>query len=343
MTEKQIQQIIQNKSVPDSSEQVELIETHISWVLMTDHFVYKIKKPLAFSFLDFSTLGKRAFYCQRELDLNQRLAPDIYLDVLPIIEEGGEVKIVEMADLPIDFCVRMKKMDPSRLMRLLLEKGEVTTDDIVALAIIIATFHQEVEVLHDAIQPESLQKDFNDILNYDHLASQFLGEKALWKIRDCVAFSDQFLQGHHDRIIWRDQQGFTRDCHGDLHAGNIFILDQPVVFDCIEFNDHFRHIDVINELAFFSMDLEFYGYPELSSVFMDTYLEHHRCILNETDMQLWFYYKFYRANVKLKVNLIKTSNAEDPEVFNQRLQLAKDYYELLGRYHSELATLKSEV
>ena len=151
--------------------------------------------------------------------------------------------------------------------------------------------------------------------------------------------SEQFIQGHNDRICWRDQNGFTRDCHGDLHAGNIFLLDQPLVFDCIEFNDHFRQIDVLNELAFLCMDLDLFGYPELGTILMDVYQKHHPCLFNEEDFHLWYFYKYYRANVKLKVNLIKCSEAIDQNVFKQRLELAKQYYCLLKNYHQKMKSL----
>ena len=178
--------------------------------------------------------------------------------------------------------------------------------------------------------------DFADILIVKDFLSKELGDKAGEKIESAVAFSKQFLTKYRSRFEERQKMGFTIDGHGDLHSRNIFLLDEPVIFDCIEFNDHFRQVDVLSEIAFFCMDLDFYGKRELELHFLDKYLIEYPCIFTEEDHLIFEYYKLYRANVRTKVNALKAIQTKDGKERKYRLKLTGDYFFLMREYLSIL-------
>lgn len=327
-----IDQLIQHNAFPDVSTEVQLIETHISWVILTQNFAFKIKKEICYSFLDFSTLEKRKFYCDRELELNQRLTEDMYLKVVPIRIDKGLIAIEGKTGEIIDYALKMRRMDESRQMNLLLEAGEVTKKHMIQIADKLSVFHAFTDVVQRPPDIAAMQEDFADILNVKAFIKKHLGPKAAEKIEEAVAFSKTFLKEHTPRILERHQMGFTIDGHGDLHSKNIFLLDKPVIFDCIEFNDHFRQLDVLNEIAFFCMDLNFYKREDLEAFFLHNYLIKYPCLFNEQDHQLFRYFKFYRANIKVKVNALKAIQATSEKEFGKRLDLTDRYFVLLRRY-----------
>lgn len=262
----------------------ELVETHISWVLISDSIVYKIKKPVTFSFLDFSTPEKRKHYCEAEVRLNKRLTEGIYIDVQPI-EQSGSI---------LDYAVRMHKVDRQLQMDVLLSQNKITDDDIRRLAEKMVAFHQHTDIIYDK-DPLDIPKKFTD-----------LSDEAHHEIIDrAMACNDEFMQHHRQLLISRVQNGFIRDCHGDLHTRNIFLLNTPQPFDCIEFNDDIRQIDVLNEIAFLCMDLEAAGREDLSNLFAGYYNE----LFPVMDTTLFNYYKAYRANVRAKVNILGQQQA----------------------------------
>lgn len=336
MKELEIQQLMKTKALPGESKHIELLETHISWVILNDDFAFKIKKPLQFSFLDFSTLEKRKFYCEQELELNRRLSQGIYLQVLPIRKKGSTISIGNSEGEVLDYCVQMKRMDNKKEMKTLLETGNLQEIEVLKIAKILAGFHQETEIIKGKITAEGLFQDFADLLQAGDFIQEHLGQSARQLLYKVVTLGHSFLIAHKDRIYWRDYHWYTRDCHGDLHSGNIFILEEPVIFDCIEFNEHFRQIDVLNEIAFFCMDLEFYGRGDLSRIFIENYQKEFPAILNKEDELLLLFYKMYRANIKLKVNALKAMQATSPSVFKRRLALTEQYMALLKNYYEEL-------
>ena len=182
----------------------------------------------------------------------------------------------------------------------------------------------------------TLIEDFNDIDQVGLFIKENTDGASFKKYRGSLILAEQFIRDKAQLIEQRNTEGFTRDCHGDLHSGNIFLLEEPVLFDCIEFNDHFRQIDLLNELAFFAMDLEFYDRTDLSDQFIRSYRSNFEVIRNDLEAQLFLYYKFYRANVKLKVNAIKTMQAENDEIQQDRLQLFKKYFLLYVHYYEQL-------
>lgn len=344
MNLKNIEQIIKDKAYPDVPSETQVIETHISWVLLTEHFAFKIKKPLQYSFLSFTSLEKRKFYCEKEVLLNRRLTENVYLGVVPIRKHMGKCSIDGKEGEIIDYAVQMKKLDNERRMDILLQKGLVTKKHMEQLADKLAGFHAFTDSIEGELLVYNLWLDFADLLKVESFISKKLGEAAAQKLTEIVRFSKSFLNQHEKRIIERHQQGFTIDGHGDLHSRNIFLLEEPVIFDCIEFNDHFRQVDVLNELAFFCMDLDYYKQQELEIHFLKHYQIKYPCIFNEADRLLFQYYKLYRANVRCKVNALKAMQESDPQEFKLRMNLCEDYFQLMKAYYSVLsASQKSSV
>jgi len=336
MTIEQIQSIIDLQRFPGEKEPAELIETHISWVILTPEFVYKIKKPLKFSFLDFSTLEKREFYCREELQLNRRLAPSMYLDVLPIKLLNDGIPAIDAKDgTLLDYAVQMKRMDNSQQMDKLLLRNTVSAAHIEALAGVLARFHQSVVIPGAAVPYNAADNrdDFDDFFRLEAECVQLFGNSAAATMQQWQQKVGKFLDRHEPRLRQRAGAGFWVDGHGDLHGRNIFLLpDGPIVFDCIEFNPHFRKLDVLNELAFLCMDLDAGGHHELAVFFMEKYSQHWRCIENEEDLNLFQYFKAYRANVRLKVTLMAWQQHPTPELE----QTASIYWRLLGAYMGRL-------
>ena len=334
MTKDQINRLVSDGEFPDSTHQRELIETHISWVILRDRFVYKIKKPVHYSFLDFSTVERRKYYCEKEIKLNRRLTENIYLDVQPIQEcQGRFIMGGNKGDLT-DYAVRMNKLDREKQMHLLLIKDKITDNDIQRLAKKIATFHQNTLIIY--------HKDFLDIEEkFRDLAAEkeFLENLAADTgdiIDHAVEVSDAFMERSRELLALRLNKGFFRDCHGDLHSRNIFLLPEPEPFDCIEFNDDFRQIDVLNEVAFLCMDLDAANRADLSELFIKYYNHSFHSMESDADRSLFIYYKSYRANVRAKVNSLRAKSAANDTDKAKALSAADKYLRLMDGYISSL-------
>jgi uncharacterized protein len=317
MNIEQIHNLINNGSLPGSSLNPSLKETHISWIILADEFAYKIKRPVKYSFLDFSSLEKRKYYCHEELRLNKQLAPEMYLKVVPV-KAGmlGNSSAVNN-DETIDFAVKMKRMDNRLEMDRLLKEDKVKSEQIVILAEKLANFHKSTDIINEYFDIENLQKMYGDIQSL----VPFLKEKAsgAWnrKIANCVDMSERFLKNNREFINERVGKGFRRDCHGDLNSSNIFLYENnPVIFDCIEFNEEFRQIDILNEIAFLCIDIEFFGKKKISERLWKEYKGYYGLQDTPQSRKLFMYYKSYRANVRAKVTLIsakkmKTGNGSE--------------------------------
>lgn len=325
MTKNQVQKLAQKGHWKGQPLQGRLLETHISWVILADDFVFKIKKPVQFSFLDFSTLERRKHFCEREVVLNQRLT-NIYLEVVAIGQNGGSLQIDEKVDNPIGYAVRMKKVDSELEMDNMLEADRVSEGHIAQLAKQIAKFHASAKIVEEPFDVGRMKEDFNDLTSVKEKANQLeLPYAELIEI--AITASNHFLDDHRDFIEYRALQGFRRDLHGDFHSGNIFLTDPPIVFDCIEFNDEMRQVDILDEIGFFSMDLEANGQIELSDLFLKEYQKCSDLNFSEKDHRLLNYYKMYRANVRAKVELLK----DEPD-----FTTAEKYLSEIQRYVNRL-------
>lgn len=310
MTNEEVQGMFSRRLFPpEAGAAVKLIQTHASWVMLTDRYAYKIKKPVRFSFLDFSTAEKREHFCREEVRLNRRLAPDMYLGVLPIVvDDHGFFRITTGKEKPAcDSAVWMKRMDEQRQMDLLLSQNQIIAADLKPLASLLADFHKKHRLLKSApYHPGDYKQDFDDLFLLLPAMGKWLGSHVADSFSAMKMKLHTFLDKLEPRITQRAQEGFWVDGHGDLHARNIFVLpDGPVVFDCIEFNEHYRRIDVLNELAFLCMDLRAKGHPEMADAFMEFYLQEWNCMETVDDERLFRYFKAYRANVRLKIDLLQ--------------------------------------
>lgn len=336
MTKNEINDLISAAQFPQSSVFEELIETHISWVIVCDRFVYKIKKPIQYSFLDFSTVDKRKYYCEREVFLNQRLTDDIYIDVQPIRKNENAFSIGSGTGEITDYAVRMNKVDRSRQMDVLLVKNEVTDIDLRKLAERMAAFHKNTEIIYQKDYLD-VQEKFNDL----EAEKSYLKENlplSYFIIPYAINVSNKFIEANNELLATRLKSGFFRDCHGDLHSRNIFLLSTPQPFDCIEFNDDYRQIDVLNEIAFLCMDLEAFGRPDLSEKFVNYYKNEFETIRNEEERRLFIYYKCYRSNIRAKVNSLRARSAQN--IAEQKAALAEtDKY--LNLTHGYLKLLET--
>jgi len=332
MKKEEVEGIILNKAMPHPSPEMRLVETHISWVILADSFVYKIKKPLRLSFLDFSTLSRREYYCEQEVLLNRRLAPEMYLGVLPVTDDSGKVTIGGKTGEIIDHVVWMRRMDDRRQMDLLLAKGEVEVGQMHELAGILARFHKGARSAEVSETWEELHEEFADISGQGtYLDAHYMaGSGAL--LEEVIHWGYVFLKGIQSRIDERKEGGFVVDGHGDLHCRNIILGDSPVIFDCIEFSEALRTLDVLNEVAFLCMDLERFSRDDLSGAFLERYLALTGAIEKGADHLLFLYYKLYRANVRIKVLCIQIqengvgSHPKEQELIGNYMRLFKRYY-----------------
>ena len=285
-------------------EYFKIIETHISWVLLTGHYAYKIKKPLNLGFLDFSTLEKRRHYCFEELRLNSRLAKDLYLDVVAISGTEEQPKI-EGYGTVIEYAVKMKQFEYDKTFDQLLTQNQLTTEHIKQTAYIIADFHNRIESAaadtefgsaNAVLQP--VRENFKQIQQLDGIEKpECLKQLTLWSEQQHIVLLSFFKQ--------RKQTGFIRECHGDLHLRNIALINgQTVPFDGIDFNPSLYWIDVISEIAFLVMDLQSKQRHDLAFLFLNEYLQHSG---DYAGLKCLRFYLVYRAIVMAKVSAIRAS------------------------------------
>ncbi len=311
-------------------ESVEYLQTHISSLFLTGEFAYKLKKPIDFGFLDFSTPELRQRYCEAELSLNRRLAPSMYLRVTPITLTSGNPTLGGEGEA-VDWLVVMRQLDGRRLGPEVLEAGELTGDLIDAVVDKLVPFYQQADTgpgIDNFGQPEEFKINTDE--NFAQTAN-FVG-RALDRqhYEDIREYTKRFFVINRELFLRRVSQGRIRDCHGDLHLGNIFFEQEPTIFDCIEFNERFRYSDIAVDLAFFFMDLEFRGHRDLAQHFLDSYVE--RSGDHELP-QLMDFYCCYRAYVRGKIACFTSADpALDSEARKDQIGLARSYFELAHQY-----------
>ena len=312
-------------------DEVRIIETHISWIVLTGSYAYKIKKPVNLGFLDFSTLGLRRHYCEEELRLNRRLAPELYLE---LVEIRGTPRAPRIGgDGPVlEYAIRMREFPQTSLASRALARGAFDASHVDALATVIAEFHARAPLAraHESFgTPEAALSAA--LQNFDQmlpLAKAAPDERALRALRQ---WTEREFASRRGAISTRKHQGFVRECHGDLHLGNIVVLDgRPVPFDCIEFNDSLRWIDVMSEAAFLAMDLEDRGRRDLAWRFLNRYLE---ATGDYAGIPVLRFYLVYRALVRAKVHLMRSRQPRLQRGEKIRLSRAfHDYLRLAARY-----------
>lgn len=311
-------------------KEFQVIETHISWVLLTGEYAYKIKKPMNFGFLDFTELSGRAHFCAEELRLNQRLTDDLYLEVLPIT---GSVEAPQLGGdgAPIEYALKMRQFPQNQMLSTLQANGELTAAHIDQMARQIAQFHlaaPKVAVEHPLGTPDSVMAPVEQ--NFEQIRP-FLSDKAdLVQLDALQAWARSSFDRLHGLFETRKAKGFIRECHGDIHLGNATLIDgKVVIFDCIEFNEPFRLTDVYADTAFLAMDLEDRGLKSLARRFISQYLE---ITGDYAGLELLNFYKAYRALVRAKVALFSMPADADGVQRATTLRQYRNYANLAESY-----------
>ena len=307
----QLLQNLQNPSLYDHPiKYFKVIETHISWVLLTGYFAYKIKKPVNFEFLDFSTLAKRRFFCHQEVRANQALSPDIYLAALPLTGSPDQPCFAGEGET-FEYAILMREFQQDRLLTELLLQHELTSKVIDDVAILLANFHKRAAKTppNDFFgTPEQIHEPVRQ--NFSQIAPLLTDQADLDTLHYLAAWAEKSWQTLYPNFVARKTDGFIRECHGDIHLGNITMMaDKPVIFDAIEFNDELRWTDTIADIAFLIMDLrdkhcDAYAY-QLTSYYLEYTGDY-------TGLATLPYYLCYRALVRAKIQLFHLTHTKDP-------------------------------
>lgn len=312
-------------------EQFEVIETHISWVILTGPYAYKIKKPVDFGFLNFTQLADRKRFCEEELRLNQRLTQDIYLEVLPITGTEENPQIVGQGET-IEYVLKMCQFPQDQLLSQLQARGELTEKHIDQLAKQLAKFHlatPKVAPDHELGSPEGVMAPVRQ--NFEQIRAMLPEDKAGFIQLDALeAWAESSYERLKPLLAERKANGFIRECHGDVHLNNAAILDdQVVIFDCIEFNEPFRLTDVTADIGFVVMDLEDRKLYSLANRLLNAYLEETG---DYQSLEIMNFYKAYRAMVRAKVALFSLGHVTERSVREAILSQYYNYANLAESY-----------
>ena len=326
-----VQSLKNSECYPHSVDHVRILETHISWVILTGEYAYKIKKPVKYSFVDFSTVEKRRWFCEEEVRLNRRLVPEVYLGVIPIVGSPDNPHI-EGQGTPFEFAVKMKQFSSEQDIHGIVTREENGENFIFLLADNIATFHTNIERAGEHSlygSPDMVWKSIKECL--EEVPFHFLSQPAQKILTTIQRWLNNEWQNVSGIILERKQGGFVRECHGDLHLGNIAICEGRVcVFDALEFEPCFRWVDVMSEIAFLVMDLEKHGRQDLASIFLNRYLE---LTGDYEGLRVFRLYQVYRALVRAKVAGLRLVQLSESGVQKEK---AKDefigYVELAHRF-----------
>jgi aminoglycoside phosphotransferase family enzyme len=307
------------------AEDIELIETHISWVILAGDFAYKIKKPLVLDFLDFGTIERRKHFCEEEIRLNQPWASDIYLDVVPVTGTletprlGGEGEALE-------YAVRMRRFDQSLRLDAQLAAGLLTVADMKEMGRNIAERHSAAAIARPEQRDRLLQRTRHYVReNFRHVRDVISDKQYTflhdWTERELARFDQTFGRRFDD--------GFVRDCHGDLHLGNLVRLPTGITtFDCIEFNPELRFSDLFADVTFLAMDLVEKGRHDLASHFVNRYLE---STGDYAGMAVFDFYFVYRCLVRAKVAAIRSRERHRESERRGDVREARDYCDMARR------------
>lgn len=315
---------------------IHTLETHSAWIILTGEFVFKIKKPVNFGFLDFSTLEKRRFFCEQEVILNQRYAPNTYFSMVevrgsfehPVIYDTGHVDKLPI----IEYAVKMRQFPGSLLLSDLAASGKICSTHIDELVKLVAEYHQTARTVEDDSDYGSpSQVKWWALESYDHIAKYMKADDDKETLNKIHAWAIEKSSELHDCFKQRKANGRIRDCHGDLHLDNLTVIDGKITaFDCIEFNNELRWIDVINEVAFLMMDLTEKGYPEYANRFLNKYLQ---STGDYEGLGVLDYYLVYRATVRAKVAILRCQQLSRESIeYEREFAEYKRYLALAEKY-----------
>lgn len=347
MTEKEIKGLLNPKTHPGKVKYLKLRETYISWLIFTGNFVYKIKKPVKYSYLDFSSFQKRKFFLQEELRLNRRLTEEIYLDVVPIVGRNGRLRILGTSKSPLlknekikEYALKMKEIPEKYYAPDLFKKGKFKKSSIKKIAKIIANFHKQAQTSSEIDkygEIKIIKKNWEEnFWQTKPFVSQVINE-SIYKF--IARETRNFLKENKALFLKRLKEKKIRDCHGDLHTENIFITPQKIyIIDCIEFNKRFRYQDIASDVAFLAMDFDYLGKPDFSQYFIKQYNFEFR---DKDLFKILPFYTGYRAYVRAKVGCFSLPKPKpDVKLRQHRVFSIQKYFSLAFRYTFEFSKKK---
>ena len=322
--------LLKPEAYPDTPETIQLVQTQMSFVFLTGHYVYKIKKPVNLGYLDYTTLEKRSALCFKEVELNRRLCPSVYLGVVPITKTLGKISLNGPGEI-IEYAVKMHSLPQDRMMNLLLQQDKVDAGMLGALAAKLAEFHAAADSGADIAEFGNIKAIKTNCDENFSQTEKYIGETiSNEKYNSLKDFTGSFLTNNVSLFRGRVKGRCIRDCHGDLHAAHVCFTRDICIYDCIEFNDRFRYCDTASEIAFLAMDMDHYGRADLSRLFVQAYIDKS----GDKDLRkLLNFYKCYRAYVRGKVEGFKLG---DPYINEEEKKKSKNtaagYFDLAESY-----------
>ncbi len=304
---------LQNPRIyPEKPAEIDLVQTHISAIFFYGEHVYKVKKPVNFGFLDFTTLEKRRYYCQQEVDLNRRLAKEVYLGVVEVRFHQGRVSIGEGPGEVVEYAVKMKRLPQDCMMDQWLAKGAITPEVVDRIAAKLANFHAQAATGLEISKFGNVHAIRGNVEENFSQTEKYVGSALTPGLYgEIIKANRRFLACHLPLFNKRIADGKIRDCHGDLHLQHICLGEEIVIFDCIEFNQRFRYSDVAADIAFLLMDLDYHQQPLLSAQLASHYLR----VSQDWPLHLLLdFYKSYRAYVRAKVTSFRL---DDPNLSSE--------------------------
>lgn len=325
LIEQRIQQFSCSSFYPHPVEVITTIETHISIVFLTGQYAYKLKKPVNFGFLDFSSLENRKKYTRLEVKLNQRTAPELYIASIPVYADSEhQLSLEENGSNPVEYLVKMHQFDPNQVLSRVLKHQTLNDDQITTLVNNICHLHDSAETC-DADQRfgsfEDVVKPMED--NFPSLLQTFTEHEEQYKLKQLKNWTDHTHNQLKSSIESRKNLGHIKACHGDMHLDNITLIDdKPILFDGIEFNDQFRWIDKVSDLAFLIIDCDHRQQLFLSRKIIQQYFQ----ITGDYDgLKVFRFYRVYRTMVRAKITALRAVQLEDETQKKQTLAVAKSY------------------
>lgn len=325
-----VQTLLKPEIYPHHPQKVELVQTQMSFLFLTGDYVYKVKKPVNLGYLDYTTLEKRRFFCRQEVGLNRRLCPEVYLEVVPIVNRAGQIYLGGEGEA-IEYAVKMKQLPADRMMDKLLPQNMVTPEMVARVADKLAAFHGKAGTSTDISSYGKIEAiKINADENFDQ-TKKYIDISISASIYNRIkTYTDGFLKSNKSLFSKRIKDKKIRDCHGDLHAAHVCLTDGVCIFDCIEFNDRFRYGDVASEVAFLAMDLDRFQHANLSRSFVDAYV---RLSRDKELPGLLNFYKCYRAYVRGKVSSFMRDDPYIPEKEKKdAMAAARMYFKLAESY-----------
>lgn len=322
--------LLKSSSSSDSIGVGELVQTHISYVTLLGAFVYKWKKPVDLGFLDFTRLESRKYFCEEEVRLNRRLCPEMYLDVVTINYDGKNYSLQGDGEI-VEYGVKMVRLPESRMMNQAISSGWIDVKHLQHIVDLLVPFYENAKIggIEDNFgHHETVAKAVHD--NFEQ-TERFIGSNVLSvKTFEAIQkYSENFLK-NDQLFVHRIEEERIRECHGDLHSGNICLTDNIQIFDCIEFSDSLRFTDVAADIAFLAMDLDYHGLFDLSNQFVTAFIERSK---DYGIPDIIDFYKCYRAYVRGKISVF---TANDPGVSSddaaQAFLNARRFFTLAERY-----------